>query len=249
MRTVLKFDNRSILDIYSFIFTFTIVVILETLIMGESSALAGESTTFPIFLIGSSIGYSLFWLNEIVVCRFILHGKTKQTKYLQGIVFLSRCIILVGLLYFLFVSMDIIYAIITCIVYLGGRWFGRFFSKAGHKKREKRAWWMFREALEPEKFVSKDDEVKSGTNIEIFDLASSGLIVVLGFCIGHFVGKWIGGYYGNAVFGSKIGLVLGFFVAVLVQGRKWAKQRRDAQKAQDVKEDNLLSPNIDSLLS
>ncbi len=245
MRTVLKFDIRSILDIYSFIFTFTIVVILETLIMGESSALAGESSTLPIFLIGSSIGYSLFWLNEIVVCRFILHGKTKQTKYLQGIVFLSRGIILVGLLYFLFVSMDIIYAIITCIVYLGGTWFGRFFSKAGHKKR---AWWMFRKALDPEKFVSKEDEVKSGTNIEISDLATSGLIVVLGLCIGHFVGKWIGGYYGNAVFGSKIGLVLGF-VAAFVQALRVAKQRSDAQKTQDVKEENLLSPNIDSSLS
>lgn len=245
MRTVLKFDNRSIHDIYSFIFTFTIVVILETLIMGESSPLAGESSTLPIFLIGSSIGYSLFWLNEIVVCRFILHGKTKQTKYLQGIVFLSRGIILVGLLYYLFVSTDIVYAIIVCIVYIGGAWFGRIFSKAGHKKR---AWRMFRETLHPEKFVSKDDEVKSGTNIEIFDLASSGLAAVLGFSIGHFVGKWIGGYYGNAVFGSKIGLVLGF-VAVVVIGGRLSKQRRDAHKAQDVKENNLLNPNIDSSLS
>lgn len=241
MRAVLKFDNRSIQYIYSFIFNFTIVVILETLIMGELI-----TSTLPIFLIGSVIGYSLFWLNEIVVWRFILPGKTEQTKYLQGIIFFSRCTILVGLLYFLFVSVDIVYAIIACVVYFGSTWFGRFVSKAGDKKR---AWWMFRKALDPEKFVSKDDEVKSGTNIEIFDLASSGLIVVLGFCIGHYVGKWIGGYYGNAEIGSKIGLVLGFVAALVVQGGRWAKQRRDAQKAQDVNEDNLLSPNIYSSLS
>ena len=236
MRDVLKFENRYIREIYLFALSLTIVVILESLMTGESS-------TLPIFLIGSSIGYSLFWLNEIVVWRFILLGQMKQTMYLQGIIFLSRCIILVGLLYYLFVSMDIIYAIMTCTVYFVSTWFGRFVSKTGDKKR---AWWMFRKALDPEKFVSKDDEVKSETNLKIFELASSGLIVVLGFCIGHFVGKWIGGYYGNAVFGSKIGLVLGF-VAVVVIGGRWAKQRRDAQKAQDVKEENLLNPNIASL--
>lgn len=235
MRAVFKFDNQSIHDIYSFIFTFTLAIIFESLINGELI-----TSTLPIFLIGSSIGYSLFWLNEIVVWRFVLPGKTEQTKYLQGIIFFSRCTILVGLLYFLFVSIDIVYAIIVCVVYFGGTWFGRIFSKAGHKKR---AWWMFREALDPEKFVSKDDEVKSGTNIEIFDLASSGLVVVLGLCIGYFVGKWIGGYYGYAVFGSKIGLVLGL-VAAFVQAWRVAKQRREAQKAQDVKEENLLNPNI-----
>lgn len=210
MRAVFKFENRSIHDIYLFVFSLTLVVILESLMTGESS-------TLPIFLIGSSIGYSLFWLNEIVVWRFILLGKTKQTKYLQGIIFLSRCTILVGLFYFLFVSMDIIYAIITCTVYLGGTW---FISKAGDKKR--------------------------GTNLKIFDLASFGLVVVLTFCIGYFVGKWIGGYYGYAVFGSKIGLVLGL-VAAFVQAWRVAKQRREAQKAQDVKEENLLNPNIASL--
>ena len=240
MRAVLKFDNRSILDIYSYIFTFTVAIILETLINGEMI-----TSTLSIFLIGSTIGFSLFWLNEIVVWRFIHPQKTEQTKYIQGIIFSSRITILVGLFYFLFVSMDIIYAIITCIVYLGGTWLGRFFSKAGHKKR---AWWMFREALDPEKFVSKDDEVKSETNQKISEPASAGLIVVLGLCIGHFVGKWIGGNYGYAVFGSKIGLALGF-VAMLVPARRMAKQRRDAQKAQDVNEDNLLSPNIDSSLS
>lgn len=238
MRTVLKFDNRSIHDIYSFIFTFTLAIIFESLINGEMI-----TSTLPIFLIGSTIGFSLFWLNEIVVWRFILPQKTEQTKYLQGIIFFSRYTVIGGLLYFLFVSIDIVYVIITCIVYLGSIWFGRFFSKAGHKKR---AWWMFREALDPEKFVSKDDEVKSETNQKISDLALSGLIVVLGLCIGYFVGKWIGGYYGNAVFGSKIGLVLGL-VAAFVQALRVAKQRRDAQKTQDVKEENLLNPNIASL--
>ncbi len=240
MRAVFKFDNQSIHDIYSFIFTFTLAIIFESLINGEMI-----TSTLPIFLIGSTIGFSLFWLNEIVVWRFILPQKTEQTKYLQGIIFFSRYTVIGGLLYFLFVSIDIIYVIITCTVYLGGTWFGRFFSKTGHKNR---AWWMFRKALEPEKFVSKDDEVKSETNIEIFDLASSGLVVVLGLCIGYFVGKWIGGYYGNAEIGSKIGLVLGFVATLILAGLR-AKQRRDAQKTQDVKEENLLSPNIDSALS
>lgn len=212
MRTVLKFENRYIREFYLFTLSLTIVVILESLMTSKTS-------TLPIFLIGSSIGYSLFWLNEIVVWRFILLGKMQQTMYLQGIILLCRCTILVGLLYFLFVSMDIIHGIMTCIVYFVSAW-----------------------------FVSKDDKKKRGINIKIFELASTGLIVVLGFCVGHFVGQWIGGYYGNAVFGSKIGLVLGL-VATLVQVGRWGKQRRDAQKAQDVKEDNLLSPNIDSSFS
>ena len=213
MGAVLKFENRSIRDIYLFIFPFTIVVIVEALI---TEALI--TSTLPIFLIGSTIGYSLFWLIEFVVWRFILLGKTKQTKYVQGVIFFSRYTVLGGLLYFLFASIDIIYACLTCIVYLGSTWFG-----------------------------SKEGDAKKVTNIEMFDLASSCLIVMLAFCIGYFVGKWIGGYFGYAEIGSYIGLSLGF-VAALVQGRRVEKQRRDAQKAQDVKEDNLLALNNDSPL-
>ncbi len=201
MRTVLKFENRSIRDIYNFIFPFTIAVIFETLI---TEALI--TSTLPNFLIGSTIGYSLLWFIEFVVWRFILFGKTKQTKYVQGIILFSRYTVLGGLLCFLFASIDIIYVILTCIFYFGSMWFG-----------------------------SKEGDGKKVTNIEIFDLASSGLIIILAFCNGYFVGRWIGGYFGNAEIGSNIGLTLGF-VAAFVQGRRVEKQRRDSQKAEDVKE-------------
>lgn len=200
MRAVLKFENRSIQDIYFFILTLTVVVIIETLMTGESS-------TLPNFLIGSAIGHSLFWLIEFVVWRFSLLGRTKQTKYLQSIIFFSRFTILGGLLYFLFATVDIIYAIITCIFYFGSMWLG---SRKGDSKR--------------------------GTNIEMFDniqmidLATYGLKIILTFCIGYFVGKWVGEYFGNAEIGANIGLVLGF-VAASVQGHRLEQLRRDAQKA------------------
>lgn len=213
MGAVLKFENRSISDIYFFIFTFTPVVIVEALITETMI-----TTTLPIFLIGTTIGYSLFWLIEFVVWRFILLGKTKQTKDLQGIIFFSRYTVLGGLLYFLFASVDIIYAILTCIVYCGSTWFG-----------------------------SKEGDAKRVTNTEMFALASVGLIFFLAICIGYFAGEWIGGYYGNAEIGSYIGLVLGF-VAALVLGSRVRKQRSDAQKAQDPKEDSLLVLNNDSPL-
>ena len=216
MGAVLKFDNRSIHDIYLFIFTFTVVVIIEALI---TALRTGEVSTLPIFLIGSTIGYSLFWLIEFVVWRFILLGKTKRTKYLQGVIFFSRCTVLGGLLYFLFASIDIIYAIITCIVYCGSMWFG-----------------------------SKEDDAKSITKIEMFYFASHGLISILTFCIGYFGGRWLGGHFGNAEIGSYIGVALGF-VVTFVLGDRIRKQRSDAQKAQDTKEDNLLRLSNDLPLS
>ena len=216
MRAVLKFDNRSIRDIYFYIYTFTVVVIIEALI---AALRTDEPSTLPIFLIGSTIGYSLFWLIEFVVWRFIPLAKTKQTKYLQGVIFFSRYTVLGGLLYFLFASTDIIYAIITCIVYCGSMWFN-----------------------------SKKGDAKRGTNIEMFDLASVGLIVVLAFCIGYFGGRWIGGHFGNAEIGSCIGVALGFVVAFALRDRVQI-QRSDAQKVQDPKEDSLLRINNDLPLS
>ena len=214
MGAVLKFENRSILDIYSFITISTMVVIVEALI---TEALI--TSTLPIFLIGSTIGYSLFWLIEFVVWRFILLGKTKQTKDLQGIIFFSRYTVLGGLLYFLFASIDIIYAILTYIVYCVSTWFG-----------------------------SKEGDAKRVTNIEMFDLASKGLIVILALCIGYFGGRWIGGELSNAEIGSYIGVALSF-VAVLVLGSRVQKQRSDAaQKTQDTKKDKLLRLNNNSPL-
>ena len=212
MGAVLKFENRSIRDIYFFIFSLTVVVTVEALI---TALRTDESDTLPIFLIGSTIGYSLFWLIEFVVWRFIFLGKAKHTKVSQGIIFFSRYTVLGGLLYFLFASTDIIYAIITCIVYFVLRWFG-----------------------------SKEDDAKSLANLEMFVLASVGLTSVFAFCIGFFGGRWIGEHFGNAEIGSYIGLVLGFVVA-FVLGARVQKQRRDAQKAQDPKEDSLLRINND----
>ena len=82
----------------------------------------------------------------------------------------------------------------------------------------------------------------------MFYLASSGLIIFLALCIGYFLGKWIGGKFGDASIGANIGLVLGVATGI-VQGFRVEKQRREAaQKAQDMKKDNLLRINNDSPL-
>lgn len=214
MGAVLKFDNRAIHNIYFSTLTFTIVAILEALI---TEALI--TYTLPIFLIGSTIGYSLFWLIEFVAWRFILLGKTKQTKDLQGVIFFGRYTVLGGLLYFLIASIDIIYVIITCIGYGASTWVG-----------------------------SKEDDAKRVTNIEMFYHASRGLIIILAFCIGYFGGRWIGGHFGNAEIGSYIGVALGFVVALVLRDQV-QKQGSDAQKVQDLKEDSLLRLSNDLPLS
>ncbi|MDE0635717.1 MAG: AtpZ/AtpI family protein [Candidatus Poribacteria bacterium] len=212
MGAVLELEDRSIRTIYLLTLCLTITVVVEALIKRESS-------TLPIFLIGSAIGFSLFWSIEFAARKVVLSEKTRQSKYLQGIIFFSRYTVLGGLFYFLFASIDIIFAIISCIGYFGSAWFS---SKLGDEKRV--------------------------TNVEVFSLASNGLIIVLAFCIGYFTGKWIGGYFGHAEIGSNIGLALGF-AAALVQGFRMEKQRRDAsRKAQDTKENNLLRLNNDSPL-
>lgn len=212
MGTALKHEDRSIRTIYLLTLCLTITVILEALIKGEAS-------TLPIFLIGSSIGFSLFWSIEFAARKVVLSEKTQQTKYLQGTIFFCRYTVLGGLFYFLFTSIDIVFAIIGCIGYFGSAWFS---SKFGDAKRV--------------------------TDVEMFALASNGLIIVLAFCIGYFGGRWIGGYWDNAEIGSYVGLSLGF-AAALVKGFRMEKQRREAaQKAQDTKEDNLFRLNNDSSL-
>ena len=182
MGAVLKFENRSIRSIYLFILSLTVVVTVEALI---TALRTGESDSLPILLIGSTIGYSLFWVIEFVVWRFFLKNAAK--KGLTGIIFISRYTVLGGLLYFLFTSTDIIYAIITCIVYLLSTRFG-----------------------------SKDDVGNRMVNLEVFVLASVGLMFVLSFCIGYFGGMWIGEHFGKVEIGSYIGLVLGFVVALVL---------------------------------
>lgn len=210
MGAVLAFDDRSIRYIYNFILNFTIVVILETVLteLFKASLSAAITSTLPIFLIGCTIGYSLFWLVEFIVWRSILLGKTKRTKYVQRVIFFSRYTVLGGLLYFLFASIEIIYVIIVCIFYFGSTWF----SRRGSSKAS-----------------SKEHDANILTNIDMFDLASLGLMVVLTLSMGFFVGRLIGREFGNTNIGANIGLVLGSVVAYIVVFRK-AKQRRDSEQ-------------------
>ena len=203
MGAALEFEDRFIRNIYLFTLGLTVSVVVEALIKGAFSAL-------PIFLIGSAIGFSLFWSIEFAARQVVLTEKTKQTKSLLSMIFFGRYTVLGVLLYFLFyfllASTDIILAlsacVTICVTFFVSNWLG---SKLGDAKRI--------------------------TNVEMFNLASYGLKIVLAICIGYFVGKWIGGYLGNAEIGSNIGLTLGA-AAALVHGFRVEKQRREAaQKA------------------
>ncbi len=204
MSAVLELENRSIRNIYFFTFGLTITAIMEALLKGKSS-------TLPIFLIGSAIGFSLFWSIEFAARQVVLTEKTKQTKYLLNMIFLGRYTVLGGLLYFLFnflfASTDIILALLVCVTicvtFFVVNWLNSKLSDA------------------------KLGDAKRITNVEMFNIASYGLKIVLAICIGYFVGKWIGGYLGNAEIGSYIGLTSAV-VTVLVQGLRMEKQRRDA---------------------
>ncbi len=209
MGAALEFEDRSIRNIYLFTFGLTVSVVVEALIKGAFSAL-------PIFLIGSTIGFSLFWSIEFAARRVVLTEKTKPTKYLLNMIFLGRYTVLGGLLYFLFnflfASTDIILALLACVTICV-----TFFVVN----------WL----------NSKLSDAKRVKNVKMFDIASSGLIIFLALCIGYFVGKWIGRYLGNVEIGSYIGFAFGF-AAALVQGLRLQKQRRDAaQKAQDTEEE------------
>jgi hypothetical protein len=200
MGAVLELENRFIRNIYLFTFGLTITVIIEALLKGKSS-------TLPIFLIGSAIGFSLFWSIEFAARQVVLTEKTKQTKYLLNMIFLGRYTVLGGLLYFLFnflfASTDIILALLACVTicvtFFVVNWLNSKLSDA------------------------KLGDTKRITNVEMFNLASYGLKIVLAICIGYFVGKWIGRYLGNVEIGSYIGLAFGF-AAMFVRGFRMEKQ-------------------------
>ena len=220
MGAALEFEDRFIRNIYLFTLGLTVSVVVEALIKGAFSAL-------PIFLIGSAIGFSLFWSIEFAARQVVLTEKTKQTKYLLNMIFLGRYTVLGGLLYFLFnflfASTDIILALLACVTICV-----TFFVVN----------WL----------NSKLSDAKRVKNVKMFDIASSGLIIFLALCIGYFVGKWIGRYLGNVEIGSYIGLAFGF-AAMFVRGFRMEKQRRDAaQQARDMKKENLLRINNDSPL-
>ena len=218
MSAVLELENRFIRYTYYLILVFTLMVNGETL--------KSEPSKFPILLIGSTIGVCLFWFIEFAARQVALPEKTEQTKRLLGIIVLGRYTVLGVLTYFLLYflldlsSIDSIFALITCIIICVPVFVYNWLRERAGIIKE----------------------------LEMFYLASSGLIIFLALCIGYFLGKWIGGKFGDASIGANIGLVLGVATGI-VQGFRMEKQRREAaQKAQDTKEDNLLRINNDSPL-
>ena len=218
MGAVLELENRFIRYTYYLILVFTLMVNGETL--------KSEPSKFPILLIGSTIGVCLFWFIEFAARQVALPEKTEQTKRLLGIIVLGRYTVLGVLTYFLLYflldlsSIDSIFALITCIIICVPVFVYNWLRERAGIIKE----------------------------LEMFYLASSGLIIFLALCIGYFLGKWIGGKFGDASIGANIGLVLGVATGI-VQGFRVEKQRREAaQKAQDTKEDNLLRINNDSPL-
>ena len=218
MSAVLELENRFIRYTYYLILVFTLMVNGETL--------KSEPSKFPILLIGSTIGVCLFWFIEFAARQVALPEKTEQTKRLLGIIVLGRYTVLGVLTYFLLYflldlsSIDSIFALITCIIICVPVFVYNWLRERAGIIKE----------------------------LEMFYLASSGLIIFLALCIGYFLGKWIGGKFGDASIGANIGLVLGVATGI-VQGFRVEKQRREAaQKAQDTKEDNLLRINNDSPL-
>ena len=218
MSAVLELENRFIRYTYYLILVFTLMVNGETL--------KSEPSKFPILLIGSTIGVCLFWFIEFAAQQVALPEKTEQTKRLLGIIVLGRYTVLGVLTYFLLYflldlsSIDSIFALITCVIICVPVFVYNWLRERAGIIKE----------------------------LEMFYLASSGLIIFLALCIGYFLGKWIGGKFGDASIGANIGLVLGVATA-LVHGFRVEKQRREAaQKAQDTKADNLLRVNNDSSL-
>ncbi len=218
MSAVLELENRFIRYTYYLILVFTLMVNGETL--------KSEPSKFPILLIGSTIGVCLFWFIEFAARQVALPEKTEQTKRLLGIIVLGRYTVLGVLTYFLLYfllylpSIDSIFALITCVIICV-----TFFVVNWLRERAG---------------IIKE--------LEMFYLASSGLIIFLALCIGYFLGKWIGGKFGDASIGANIGLVLGVATG-LVQGFRMEKHRREAaQKARDMKKENLLRINNDSPL-
>ena len=201
MSAILELENRFI----RYRYTYYLIFVLTLMVNGET--LKGESSSFPILLIGSTIGLSLFWFIEFAARQIALSEKTEQTKRLLGIIVLGRCAVLGVLTCFLFYfllsvdSIDVIFALITWVVIgvplIVYNWFR---ERAGTIKE-----------------------------LEMFNLASGGLIIFLALCIGFFGGRWIGAFWGNAEIGSRIGLVSAVAVGI-VQGCRMEKQRRAAVK-------------------
>lgn len=196
MGAVLKLGNRYIHHIYYYIGVFYWAT---ALIM-----LSEKSSTLSIFLIGSSIGFSLFWSIEFAARWFAGLQETKHAKYLPSIIVFGRWTVLSVLLYFLLYFLvpliaidkigkdDILCMIVVFIVLFGDSFLG-FLGIS--KQRDERI----------------DIEKEVGMSV----IASYALTFVLAICIGYFGGRWIGGELGNAAIGSYIGFALGTAAGVL----------------------------------
>ena len=216
MSAVLEFEDRFIRNIYLFTFGLTITVIIEALLKGKSS-------TLPIFLIGSTIGFSLFWSIEFAARQVVLTEKTKQTKYLLNMIFLGRYTVLGVLLYFLFyfliASTDIILAlsacVTICVTFFVVNWLNSKLSDA------------------------KLGDTKRITNVEMFNIASYGLKLSSLFVS---VISWASG--SEDIWATqKSDHISGWLSAVatgIVQGFRMEKQRRDAAQQAKNTEDNDL---------
>jgi hypothetical protein len=218
MGIVLDFEDRSIQNIYLFIFGLTIVVIVE-------AVLSGRTSTLPIFLCEITIGFFLFWSIEFAVREVSVPEKTRSKKYFLTIFSLGRYIVLGCLYYFLikflFNSTDLFLGL-TLIVTIC---IGHFISK-----------WLSSKFSTPKRTSQPNmyDIAAHG----FYDIAAHGFKVIYAFCIGYFVGRWIGENYGNAEIGGNLGLSLGIVVAVIEGVRLQKKHRVAEQRLQENKEDN-----------
>ena len=210
MCAVLDFEDRSIQNIYLFIFGLTIAVIVEAVLRGRSS-------TLPIFLCEIAIGYFFYWSIEFADWKVSFSEKTKSKKYFLTIFTFGRYIVLGCLIYFIFKflidSTDLLIGLVAIVTIT----IGHFVSK-----------WL----------SSKISTEKRTSQANMSDNAAHGFKVICAFCIGYFVGRWIGEYYGNAELGGNLGLVLGLVVA-FIEGARLKKKRSIAeQHFQENREDN-----------
>ena len=204
MRAVLDFEDRSIQNIYLFIFGLTIAVIIEAVLRGKSS-------TLPIFLCEITIGFFLFWTIEFAARRVSVPDKTKSKKDFLTIFSLGRYLVAGCLLYFLFKFLfnssefflgGLAVVVTICLGYFISKWLS---SKVSNQKS----------TSQPNMFDTAN----------MFDTTAHGFKVICAFCIGYFVGRWIGENYGNAEIGGSLGLSLGIIVAI-IEGSRLKKKHR-----------------------
>ena len=81
-------------------------------------------------------------------------------------------------------------------------------------------------------YSQKFSDTKRTRNIELFNIASYGLKIVIAICIGYFGGEWIGGKFGNAVIGLYIGSAIGFAVGCIEIFRMEKRRRAISEQAQ-----------------